>query len=152
MILKKGPQGQVCPHPGAIYHNNQRSFSLKLLGQSKPNVFEGRMKLYINGQGHMTKMVAMAINSKKPLKIFFFRTRRPEASMNTALQSLYKSLPRDDLDLFYGKVSLGCISQFSGERLQDHWSSCILNFCKQIYMYSVKMLSAFQRFKLLFSM
>ena len=27
------------------------------------------MKVYINGQGHMTKMVAMAINSKKPLKI-----------------------------------------------------------------------------------
>ena len=29
---------------------------------------EGRMKVYINGQGHMTKMAAMAINSKKPLK------------------------------------------------------------------------------------
>ena len=28
-------------------------------------------------------------------------------------------------DLFYDKVSLGCISQFSGERLQDHWSSCL---------------------------
>ena len=26
------------------------------------------MKVYINGQGHMTKMAAMAINSKKPLK------------------------------------------------------------------------------------
>ena len=36
------------------------------------------MKVYINGQGHMTKMVAMAINRKKKhLKIFFFRTRRP---------------------------------------------------------------------------
>ena len=35
------------------------------------------MKVYINGQGHMTKMAAMAINSKKNLKIFFFRTRRP---------------------------------------------------------------------------
>ena len=31
------------------------------------------MKVYINGQGHMTKMAAMA----KTLKIFFFRTRRP---------------------------------------------------------------------------
>ena len=30
-----------------------------------------------NGQSHMTKMAAMAINSLKPLKIFFFRTRRP---------------------------------------------------------------------------
>ena len=48
----------------------------------------------------------------------------PEASMNTAVKSLYKSLPWDGLDLFYGNVSLGCISQFTGERLQDHWSSC----------------------------
>ena len=36
------------------------------------------MKVCINGQGHMTKMADMDINSKqKPLKIFFFRTRRP---------------------------------------------------------------------------
>ena len=35
------------------------------------------MKVDINGQGHMTKMAAMAVNSKKPLKIFFSRTRRP---------------------------------------------------------------------------
>ena len=35
------------------------------------------MKVYINGQGHLTKMAAMAINSKKKLKIFFSRTRRP---------------------------------------------------------------------------
>ena len=34
------------------------------------------MKVYINGQGHMPKIAAMAINSKN-LKIFFFRTRRP---------------------------------------------------------------------------
>ena len=35
------------------------------------------MKVYINGQGHMTKMAAMAINSKNVVKIFFFRIRRP---------------------------------------------------------------------------
>ena len=42
------------------------------------------MKVYINGQGYMAKMAAMAINSiflkkkkKKKKKIFFFRTRRP---------------------------------------------------------------------------
>ena len=40
------------------------------------------MKVCINGHGHMTKMAAMAINSKNPLKIFFFRTRRP---MNSKL-------------------------------------------------------------------
>ena len=39
--------------------------------------WEGGKKVYINGQGHMTKMAAMAINRKKPLKIFFSRTRRP---------------------------------------------------------------------------
>ena len=35
------------------------------------------MKVCINGQGHMTKMAAMAVHSKNVLKIFFFRTRRP---------------------------------------------------------------------------
>ena len=38
------------------------------------------MKVCINGQGHMTKMAVMAINSKKPLKIFFSSTRRPMIS------------------------------------------------------------------------
>ena len=35
------------------------------------------MNVYINGPGHMTKMAAMAINSKTPIKIFFSRTRKP---------------------------------------------------------------------------
>ena len=35
------------------------------------------MNICINGQGHITKMAAMAINSKNLLKIFFSRTRRP---------------------------------------------------------------------------
>ena len=35
------------------------------------------MKVCITGQGRMTKMAAMAINGKKPLKVFFPRTRRP---------------------------------------------------------------------------
>ena len=71
------------------------------------------MKVYINGQGHMTKMAAMAINSKKKIKIFLFRTRRPmilktwhEALRNGGLQNLYKSWHWDDLDLFKGKVNL----------------------------------------------
>ena len=56
------------------------------------------MKVYINGQGHMTKIVAMAINSKKNFKNLLLQNQKaydfetwPEASMNTALQSLYKS-------------------------------------------------------------
>ena len=55
------------------------------------------MKVYINDQGHMTKMAAMAINSKTSItlllqnrKTYDFETW-PEASMNTALQNLYKS-------------------------------------------------------------
>ena len=55
------------------------------------------MKVYINGPGHMTKMAAMAINSKTFInlivqnwKTYDFETL-PEASVNGALQSLYKS-------------------------------------------------------------
>ena len=55
------------------------------------------MKVYINGHGHMTKMAAMAINSKKPLKSsspepegYDFETWH-EASRRGALQSVYKS-------------------------------------------------------------
>ena len=39
--------------------------------------WEGGTKVYINGLGHMTKMAAMPIYGKKPLKIFFSRTRSP---------------------------------------------------------------------------
>ena len=56
------------------------------------------MKVNINGSGHVTKMAAMAINNKKnfinPIlqnrKTYDFETL-PEASVNGALQSLYKS-------------------------------------------------------------
>ena len=55
------------------------------------------MKVYINGQGHLTKMAAMAINSKtfknlllQNQKAYDFDTWH-EASGNEALQSLYKS-------------------------------------------------------------
>ena len=50
-------------------HNIHTSTSLKPLGQLKPNftwsnVRKRGMKFYMKGQGHMTKMAAMAINSK----------------------------------------------------------------------------------------
>ena len=55
------------------------------------------MKVYINGQGHMTKMAAMAINSKtfenlllQNQKAYDFETWH-EAADNGALQNLYKS-------------------------------------------------------------
>ena len=54
------------------------------------------MKVCINGQGHMTKMAAMAINSK-PFKNLLLQNQKAydfvtwhEASGNEALQSLYK--------------------------------------------------------------
>ena len=55
------------------------------------------MKVYINGHGHMTKMAAMAINSKKNKnlllqnqKAYDFETWH-EALRNGGLQNLYKS-------------------------------------------------------------
>ena len=58
------------------------------------------MKIYINAQGHMTKMSAMAIKSKKnklkkklllqSQKVYDFETWH-EASGEGALQKLYKS-------------------------------------------------------------
>ena len=61
----------------------------------------------------------MAINSKNLYKSYSSESEDldfetlPEASVNGALQSLYILYH----DLFYGKVSLGCISQISGEHL-----------------------------------
>ena len=59
--------------------------------------WEGGMKVYINGQGHMTKMAAMAIIAKtfknllrQNQKAYDFETWC-EASGNEALQRLYKS-------------------------------------------------------------
>ena len=64
MFIKKFvPGGYLSLPRGYIHvfdHKIQTSSSLK--------------PLCINGQGHMTKMAAMASNSKKPLKIFFSMT------------------------------------------------------------------------------
>ena len=52
------------------------------------------MKVCINGQGHMTKMAAMAIKTLKNLlqnqKAYDFQTWH-EASRNGGVQNLYKS-------------------------------------------------------------
>ena len=75
MILKKRTPGANLPPPRAIYMYitiiikdlfSETAWPIKakrLVEYSE----EGRKKIYINGQGHMTKMVAMAINSKKKL-------------------------------------------------------------------------------------
>ena len=72
------------------------------------------MKDCINIHGHMTKMATMAINNKnlktnrllQNQEAYDFETWH-EASRNGGLQNLYKSLPWNDLDIFYGKVNLG---------------------------------------------
>ena len=56
------------------------------------------MKVYINGQGHMTKMAAMAINTKNT-KILFFRTRGPmilKLDMKDRVEELYKVYTNHD--------------------------------------------------------
>ena len=60
------------------------------------------MKVYINGQGHMTKMAAMAINSKKTFKIFFSRTRRSvilKLGIKHQGEELYKVYINHDLGM-----------------------------------------------------
>ena len=51
-----------------LNHYFQTSSSLKPLGQSMPNhvepFWEGRMKVYVNGPGHRTKMAASSIYGK----------------------------------------------------------------------------------------
>ena len=62
------------------FHIIQTFSSLKSHGKSKQNfvlsILRKGEEVYINGLGHMTKMTAMAINSKNFLKIFFPRTKR----------------------------------------------------------------------------
>ena len=59
--------------------------------------WEGGKKVYINGQGHMTKMAAMAINDNT-FKNLLLQNQKAndfetwcEASVTRALQSIYKS-------------------------------------------------------------
>ena len=93
------------------------------------------MKVYINGQAHMTKMAAMAINSQKNVKNLLLQNQKSyncetwfEALGNGALQNAYKSCTWNDLDLFYGKVNIGhlCIylekivkMGYEGQNLQE---------------------------------
>ena len=73
MLMKNfSPWRVVCSCPGAIYMYMTIIFKHLLPETAKPikaklhveHPWEGGMKVYINGQGHMTKMAAMAINSK----------------------------------------------------------------------------------------
>ena len=70
MFMKKNVC--LCPE-GYIHvydHNIQTSSSLKPLGQSKSNFMWSVVIVYINGSGHLTKMAAIAINSKSLYKSY----------------------------------------------------------------------------------
>ena len=57
------------------------------------------MKICIKGQGHVTKMATMAINSIKQLKIFFSKTRRHmilKLGMKHQAMELYKGYVNHD--------------------------------------------------------
>ena len=59
-------------------------------------------KVCINGPGHMTKMAATSIYSKKPL--IFSRIGSPMILKLCMRQRLYKWLLSVDLNLFYGQI------------------------------------------------
>ena len=65
LCLRKyfGPRGLSAPAPGLynIFSETARPIKAKLFVE---HPYEEGMKVDINGQGHMTKVAAMAINSK----------------------------------------------------------------------------------------
>ena len=75
LMLKENfsPWGVVCPCPGAIYMYMTIIFKHIFFSEiAKPikaklhveHPWEVGMKVYLNGQGHMTNVAAMAINSR----------------------------------------------------------------------------------------
>ena len=69
--------------------------------------------MYINIPGHMTKIAVMPMYGKNPSKssspepVDRSNETWHEVSMTQVLQSIYKSRPFNDLDLFYYKVNIG---------------------------------------------
>ena len=68
--------------------------------------------VFINNPGHMTKMVATPIYGKNLKNLLQnqltdFNETWHEVCMTQVLQCVYKSWPCDDLNLFYGKASIG---------------------------------------------
>ena len=64
--------------------------------------WDGERKFCSNGTGHMTKMAAMPIYGKKPLKIFFSGTKRPmtlKLGMLHWVHEYYQIYSNDDAGL-----------------------------------------------------
>ena len=80
-------------------------------------LLEGETKICSRHLGHMTKMAAMPIYGKNPLKNLPLRNRQTDfyetwyvASGTPSHHSLFKWWPWSDLDLFYGTVKFGNLS------------------------------------------
>ena len=114
-----GSQGELIVYPCSAFGIRVPSLSVHifkrllwtcLTNQSQilcgASLGRGNESLY-NDPGHMTKMAAMLKNAQNLKKIFFSRTTGPidlklghVASGSVVLQSLYKSWPLVELDLF----------------------------------------------------
>ena len=67
--------------------------------------------MFINNPGHMIKMAVMPIYGKNPSKFFFSGTTgliSTKHGMKHRGIKYYNMFINSDLDLFYGKVSIGC--------------------------------------------
>ena len=88
------------------------------------HLYEGGTNVYINNPCHITKMATMPIYGKTLQKSLLwnlwtdFNKTWHVASGTSVLQWKYKLWPCDDLDLFYSKVSLGCVCS---NLLKCHW-------------------------------
>ena len=82
ILTKNGPQGLICPHPGAIYMYISIIFKHLSSETTSPikakfyvkHLKDGVINVYINNPGHMTKMATRPIYGKNLSKIFFSGT------------------------------------------------------------------------------
>ena len=73
------PSASVVRRPSSTFSNifsSETAWPIKAKFYVEPP-WEGGMKVYINGPGHMTKMAATPIYGKNPSKIFFSRAGGP---------------------------------------------------------------------------
>ena len=101
ILTKNGPQGLICPHPGAIYMyisiifkhlSSETTWPIKAKFYVK-HLKDGIINVYIDNSGHMTKMAARPIYGNLLLwnQWTDFKETWLEASMAQVLQCIYKS-------------------------------------------------------------
>ena len=89
-MVRRPSSSVVVRRPSTISNvfSSETAWPIKTKFYVEPR-WEGGMKVYINGPGHMTKMAAMPIYGEKPLKIFFAGTGGP---IFTKLGMLHRGL------------------------------------------------------------